>query len=129
MHSGLPCFLPRARSWRRFLVGIENTQSAASPACLEIGGGYFLASILFRLPVLELIGESEEGTEQSGAVVVKQLDQSGLLHEAAEFDELAGAFAAFLHPVAGVVTSAGEGDPIPLHGQVPEPRRGGLQVL
>ena len=70
----------------------------------------------------------QQRPEQGGAVVVQQLDQPGLLDEAAQFDELPCACASFLHPVAGVVTGLGEGEPILLHGQAPELRCGGLQV-
>ena len=51
---------------------------------------------------VELIGEVEEGAEEGGAVVAQQLDQAGLLDESAEFDEVAGAFAACLGPIARV---------------------------
>lgn len=68
----------------------------------------------------------QERAEQCGAVVIHKLDQPGLLHEATQLDELSGACASFLHPIAGIVASAGEGEPILLHGQAPELRRGGL---
>ena len=51
------------------------------------------------------IGELEERTEQSGAVIVHQLDQAGFLDQAAKLDEMAGALAACLGPVAHVGAS------------------------
>ena len=107
------------------VVRIEGAEATASPACLEGDGCFFLAFILL---LLQPARESEEGTEQSGAVIVEQFDQPSLLHEAAQLDELAGACAAFLHPVAGVMAGAVEGEPIPLHGQAPQLRHGGLEV-
>ena len=97
----------------------------ASPLGFEVCWCFFLASILL---LLQPAREFEEGAEQCGAVVVQQFDQAGFLHEAAQLDELAGACAPFLHPVACIVSGAGEGKPILLHGQAPELRRGGLQV-
>ncbi len=38
------------------------------------------------------VGELEEGAEKGGAIVVHKRDQAGLLHQAAELDQVAGAF-------------------------------------
>jgi hypothetical protein len=51
------------------------------------------------------VGEIEERPEQSGAVIVHQLDQAGFLDQTAELDEMAGALAACLGPVAHVGAS------------------------
>ena len=77
--------------------------------------------------LLQPARDVQQGAEQGSAVVVQQLDQSGLLHEAAQFDELAGACAPFLRPIAGVMAGTGEVEPILLHGQAPELRRCGLE--
>ena len=55
----------------------------------------------------EAIGQFHEGAEHGGAVVVGQRDEAGLLHEAAEFDEVAGAGAALDGPGTGVGQGAG----------------------
>ena len=59
----------------------------------------------------------EEGAEQGRAIIVHQLDQSGLLHQAAEFDQVTGASAPVLDPLAFVAAVAGEIEPIAQHGQ------------
>ena len=101
------------------IVRVEGAQSAPPPACHEVGRLCFLAFILFRLP-LQLAGEFEESAEQGGAVVSNQLDEPGLLHEAAELDELPGACAPVLDPLAGVVAGTGAIEPIAQHGQALE---------
>ena len=110
------------------IVRLEGAHPLPPPSCPKVGWRFcpaFLVSILLQL---QLAGNVQQRAEQGGAVIVQQLDQPGFLHEAAQLDELAGACAPFLHPVAGVVTGAGEGGPILLHGQAPELRRCGLQV-
>ena len=89
---------------RGLLVRLERAEAAAPPACEGIAETFALAFNLFLslLPASQLIGQFEEGAEQGGAIVVDQIDEAGLLHQAAEFDELPGAGAALLHPVAGI---------------------------
>ncbi len=98
-HSRLP-FLPQAPcdSFRRFLVGIEGAQSPPPPACELIGLAYLLVFI-FLQPVCEF----KEGAQQGSPIIVHQLDQPGLLHQSAEFNQLSGAGAPVLHPLAGVI--------------------------
>ncbi len=64
------------------------------------GGGELLgASFLHAVPSApELVGQLHHGAEEGGAVVVQQFGEASLLDEAAEFDELACACAAFLNP-------------------------------
>ena len=93
----LPCFLPI----RRHSIGIEGAQATAAPD----GGELLGRAIVIRASVAELIGEIEEGAEQGGAIVVGQLDKAGFLHQAAQLDQMAGAFAAYLGPIAHVGAS------------------------
>ena len=66
-----------------------------------------VVGLLLRLPEpLQLVGQSERGPEQSGAVILEKLGQPGLLHQSAEFDQLSGAGAPILHPLPLVVTGA-----------------------
>lgn len=67
----------------------------------------------------QLIGDVEEGAEHSGTIVVGEIDEPGFLDEAAELDEMAGAFAASLCPIAHV----GAG----LSGEKPSGEGGGLR--
>ena len=84
-------------------LGLEHPEPPPPPARARIAETFSLAfNLFFFLPVLQLIGEFEEGAEQGGAIVVDQIHQPRFLHQAAELDELAGAGAALLHPVTGV---------------------------
>ena len=123
--SRLP-FLPQAPcdSFRRFLVGIEGVQSAPSPACKLIGLAYLLVFILLQ-PVCEF----EEGPQQGRPVIVHQLDQPGLLHQAAEFDQMPGARAPVLHPFAGIIACACGIEAVTQHGQTAELCRRCLKFL
>jgi hypothetical protein len=103
------------------LVGIEGAQAVAAPTGEEIGVADALVFV-----VLEATGEFQEGAEESGAVIV---DQAGFLDEAAELDEVAGAGAAVLDPLAGVVAGAGEIEAVTLHGQALELRCRYLEFL
>lgn len=108
-------FFPPAR-WlcRGFLVGVEGPESAASPTGYEVGSLFTLAFIL-----LEPRGEIEEGAEEGGAIIVHELDEAGLPHQAAELDEVAGARSPVLNPLAGVGAGTGEIEPVTPHGQAP----------
>ena len=67
--------------------------------------------------LLQPLCEFEECTEQGSAIVLHQIDQPGLLHQAAEFDELTGTCAPVLNPLAGIVPAACEGEAVVPHGQ------------
>ncbi len=111
----MPLFLCARQAHARLLIGIEGPQPEPAPPGSQIGRtGAIVGSMS------ELIGEPEERPEQGGAIIVDQLDQSSLLDEAAEFDEMAGAGATVLHPLPLVVAGLAALDPIPQHGQMPE---------
>ena len=114
LHSRLPILLPA----RGILVGIEGTQSASAPTGYEVSLSSALGFIL-----LQLIGEVEEGTEHCGAIVVDQFDEAGLLHQAAELDQMAGALPPLADPIAYVGERAVAIEPIAQHGQALELRR------
>ncbi len=81
-------------------VRLEGTQAAVPPR----GGELLGSAVLHGFPSPpELIGQVHHGAEQGGAVVAGEFDEVGFLDEAAEFDELAGACASFLDPIAGIV--------------------------
>ncbi len=65
-------------------VGIEGSQSAASPSGAEVGG----CCVLQRSISVEEGSDIEESAEEGCAIVVDEFDQSGLLHQATEFDEV-----------------------------------------
>jgi hypothetical protein len=88
-------------------IGLESPQSPPAPTRPEVGRGYVRVLI-----VLQPAGQLKEGAEKCGAIVVDQLHQSGLLHQAAEFDQVPGARPPILDPLPGIVTSAGEIEPI-----------------
>lgn len=48
---------------------------------------------------LEFIGEAEEGTIERGAIIACEFNEPGFDDKTAEFDEVAGAFAALHDPV------------------------------
>ena len=104
------------RDRESLLIGVEGPHSAPPPPCHQIG-----RTSIVLAAVAELIGEFEKRPEQGGAIVVDELDQAGFLDEAAEFDEMAGASTPVLHPLALVVPSLSAVEPIPQHGQVPQP--------
>jgi hypothetical protein len=108
---------------RGVLVGIEGAQAAAAPADEKVGPAYFLVFILSQL---ELVCDLEEGTEQGSAVIVGQLDEAGLLHEATQLDEVTRALAPLTYPVPGVRAGTGRVQPMPLCRQTSEPSHRGL---
>ena len=81
-------------------------------ACELIGLAYLLVSIL-----LQPVREFKEGAQQGSPVIVHQLDQPGLLNQPAEFNQVAGACAPVLYPLAGVVTSTVAIETVTQHGQ------------
>jgi hypothetical protein len=105
-------------------ISLESAKAAPAPACGEVTG-----IIIGFVQSLKAVGQFEEGAEEGCAIIVYQLDQSGLLHQAAEFDKMAGAGPAILYPLAGIVAGAGEIEPIALHGQTLELSCRCLQVL
>jgi hypothetical protein len=50
----------------------------------------------------QLCGDGEESTEQDGAIIVSQFDQSGLLNQSTEFDQMTGAFVSLHDPFSRV---------------------------
>jgi hypothetical protein len=103
---------------RGFAVSIEGAEAAAAPTCSEVTG---IVTVIVRSA--EPVGQFHEGAEQGGAVVVHQLDQPGLLHQAAEFDEMAGTFTARLGPIAHVGAGLACVEPMALGCRQPEPPR------
>jgi len=127
--AAFPSFLPILLRCS-CIVGIERAQATASPSRHKIGRACVLASVLFRLPIaLQLIGQREEGAEQSSTIVVHKFDQSGFLDEAAEFDQVSGACTSVLDPLAFVVAGAALVEAVTQHGQVLELRCCVLEFL
>lgn len=93
-------------------VLFEGAQAATAPVCAQLGG-IFVA----RAP--KLPGRVQQGAEQGGAVVVQQLHQLGLNSEAAQLDQVTGALAACLRPVAGVRAGACGIQAVTLYRQAP----------
>ena len=87
---------------------------------MEVGRAFPLRFIPFPL---EPRGEFEKGAEQGGTVVVHQLDQTGLLHQAAEFDQMSGPCPPVLDPLTGIGPGAGAIEAVTPHAQMPQPRR------
>lgn len=96
-------------------VGIEGTEATPPPAYGEMAG------IVIRVGgFAQPVGQRQEGAEERGAIIVHQLDQSGLLDQTAEFDQLAGACPSVLNPLAGILAGACQIESIALHGQPPK---------
>jgi hypothetical protein len=57
-------------------IGLEGTKAPTAPACGEVTG-----IVTGVAQPLEAVGHLDEGAEESGAVVVHQLDQPRLLHQ------------------------------------------------
>ncbi len=111
-------FLPQVHylSASRLLIRIEGAQSPSAPSGTEVGDGSF-----FRLPVfLKPLCDVQKGAKQSGAIIVDEFDQPGLLNEATEFDEVARALTAISHPLPGIIPRTSGLRSVPLHGQAPE---------
>ncbi len=101
--------------------GLEGAQPGPSPAGAEVGGvGIARAA--------ELPGEVQQRAEQGGAVVVQQLHQVSLGDKAAQLDQVAGALASCLGPIAGIGAGAGGVQPVTCHRQPPQPCRCRLQL-
>jgi hypothetical protein len=80
-------------------VGVKSPEAASAPSRGEVPG--IVACVVTAQP----FGELEERPEQGRAVIVRQLDQAGFLDQAAELNEMAGALAACLGPIAHVGAS------------------------
>ena len=112
----MPVFLSPAHCLRvgSFLVGIKSAQSSSPPACDLIRLAYTLVFIL--LP-LKPCCDFEEGAEKGRAIIVHQLDQSCLLHQASELNQMPGACATVLNPLALVVACSIAVQSVTQHGQ------------
>ena len=51
---------------------------------------------------MQSVSDVEEGAEQGGTIVVQQLEETCLVDEAAEFDEVACALAPLVRPITCV---------------------------
>lgn len=112
-----PCFL--LPSLRGVLVRLEGAQPGPSPSGAEVFG-------ISAACVPELPGHVQERAEQGDAVVVQQLHQVGLEDETAQLDQVSGALASCLDPVACV--GAGGIEAVTFHHQPPQPCRCRLQL-
>ena len=107
-------FIRDAHTRRHSLpIRLEGAQPASAPADHEISRARAVVAT-----ILELTGEFEKRPQQRGAIVIDKLDEAGLLDEAAEFDQMAGAGAAVLHPLPLVVTCPIPVQPVTQHGQM-----------
>jgi hypothetical protein len=97
-------------------IGIEGAKATTAPACGEMAS--IVAGVIRSA---QPVGQVHEGAEQCGAVVVHQLDQAGLLHQATEFDEVSGALTARLGPIAHVGAGLLGIEPMALGCRQPEP--------
>lgn len=77
---------------------------------------------LFTIVTLQRRGKIEQRAEQNGAVIVHKFDEPSLGDEAAELDQLAGAFAPLHDPGAGVDTGTAQFKPVALDGRTGECR-------
>jgi len=103
------------------LVCLEGAQPGPLPAGAEVAGvGITCAA--------ELPGQIKECAEQGGAVIVQQLHQVGLGDEAAQLDQVPGALAPRLGPIAGIGAGAYGVQPDTCHCQPPQPYRCRLQL-
>ena len=53
---------------------------------------------LFSCFAFQYVGQFEERSVEDGAVIAGEFDQTGFLHETAEFDQMSSTFAAFHDP-------------------------------
>lgn len=65
---------------------------------------------------LQHVGEAEEAAEQGGAVVVREIDQAGHLHQTAQFDQVMCPLAS-LHDPGPLVMTRGDRFSPPRHGE------------
>jgi hypothetical protein len=66
---------------------------------------------------MEPCRDFEEHAEQCSAIVVHQLDQSGLLYQASELNQMPGARATVLDPLALVIACSITVQSVTQHGQ------------
>ncbi len=114
-HGFAPFLLPVACICG-ILVRFKGAHPGPSPAGAEVRG-------IFVAHALELCCHVQQCPEQGCAVVVQQLHQVGLKDEAAQLDQVAGALAARLGPIAGVGQGASGVEAITHHYQPPQPCR------
>jgi hypothetical protein len=96
------------RSSGVFPRSFERPQSPPPPARHQLRRADLVIALV------QPASQFEESAKQGGAVVVDQVNQAGFLHQTAESDEMSGACAPVPDPLAGMVTSAGEIEPIGL---------------
>jgi hypothetical protein len=77
------------------LVGVKGPEAATAY-------GEMVWIVICGVRSAESIGQFHEGAEHGGAVIVGQLNESSFLHQAAEFNEVSGAFTTSLGPIAHV---------------------------
>jgi hypothetical protein len=106
------------------LVRIEGAEAAAAPS----GGELLGRSVIILAPDPQLVGDVEEGAQHSGAIVVHQFDEAGLLDETTKFDEMACPRASVLHPLPRIGASVIAIEAVLQHGQAPELTVGCLKV-
>jgi hypothetical protein len=58
---------------------------------------------LFACFTLQSVGEIEERTVKHGSIIPGECDQTGFLHEAAEFDQMSRTLAAFHDPCSHII--------------------------
>jgi hypothetical protein len=73
--------------------------------------------LVFILLPLKPCCDFEEGAEQCSAIIVHQLDQSCLLHQASELNQMPGARATVLNPLALVLACLISVQSVTQHGQ------------
>jgi hypothetical protein len=73
--------------------------------------------ILLMCIFMQPCSQFEEGSKKSGAVIIHQIDQACLLHQATQFDQPAGARPAILHPLPSIAAGACQIKAITLHDQ------------
>ncbi len=83
-------------------IGGEHPQAVPAPPGTEIG-----RIMITHAP--ELPGEVQQRAEQGGAIVVEKLHQVRLGDQAAQLDQVPGALAPGLGPIACVGAGAGGG--------------------
>jgi hypothetical protein len=108
-----------------FLVRIEGAETAPAPGSSELRWG----TIITFAPDPQLVGDVEKGAQHSGAIVVHQFDEAGLLDETTELDEMACSGASILHPLPRIGAGAIAIEAVLQHGEAPKLTVGGLKVM
>ena len=116
--SSLLVLIGRARR-----IGVEGTQAAVPPSGEQIG-----AALVRMCTASQPVRQLQEGAEQGGAIIVRQLDQARLVDEATEFDQVACTLAPFARPIAGIRAGACGDEAVTLHHQSPQQGQSGSQL-